>query len=78
MNAPSVTPMSTAHNAKVTFLVSVDEIDGGYSTSALEYGIHTQSESLDELRHNIREAVECHFDPRQALPRMQYAFGTPI
>ena len=42
--------MSTAHNAKVTFLVSVDEIDGGYSASPLEYGIHTQAESLDELR----------------------------
>ena len=78
MNGPFVTPMSTAHNAKVTFLVSVDEIDGGYSASALEYGIHTQAESLDELRHNIREAVECHFDPGQALPRIQYAFGTTI
>ena len=70
--------MTPTTGSQITFLVSVDEIDGGYSASALEYGIHTQAESLDELRHNIREAVECHFDPGQALPRIQYAFGTPI
>ena len=70
--------MSPNTEPEIIFEVSEDEIDGGYSASAVEYGIHTQAESLDELRHNIREAVECHFDPGQALPRIQYAFVTPI
>ena len=64
--------MSTAHNAKVTFIVSVDEIDGGYSASAVEYGIHTQAETLDDLGHNIKEAVDCYFDPGQETPTVQW------
>ena len=64
--------MSTAHNAKVTFIVSVDEIDGGYSASAVEYGIHTQAETLDDLRHNIKEAVDCYFDPGQEIPTVRW------
>ena len=68
--------MSTAHNAKVTFIVSVDEIDGGYSASALEYGIHTQAETLDDLRHNIKEAVDCYFDPGQEIPTVQCVLDT--
>ncbi|MCJ7530031.1 MAG: hypothetical protein MUO64_03230 [Anaerolineales bacterium] len=39
-----------------------DEIDGGYTASALGYGIHTEAETLEELRNNIREAVDCYFD----------------
>ena len=39
-----------------------DEIDGGYTASALGYGIHTEAETLEELRVNIREAVDCYFD----------------
>jgi predicted RNase H-like HicB family nuclease len=39
-----------------------DEIDGGYTASALGYGIHTEAEKLEELRNNIREAVDCYFD----------------
>ena len=47
---------------EIIFEISEDEIDGGYSASALGYGIHTQADSLDELRRNIKEAVECYFD----------------
>ena len=35
-----------------------DETDGGYSASALGYGIHTQGDSLDDTRlHFVREEV---------------------
>ena len=34
-------------------------MDGGYSASALGHGIHTEGESLEEFRHNVKEAVGC-------------------
>ena len=42
---------------------------------ALGYGIHTQGETIDELRRNVREAVECYFDAtmqRPALVRLHF------
>ncbi len=47
---------------EIIFEVREDEIDGGYTASALGYGIHTEADTLEELRNNVREAVECHFD----------------
>ena len=50
--------------------VSEDEIDGGYSASAIGYGIHTQGETIAEVRDNVREAVECYFDEPATRPHM--------
>ena len=52
--------------SRITFEVSEGEIDGGYSASALGYRINTQADTHDELRHNIREAVDCYFDEASA------------
>lgn len=54
--------MDPIYKSEIVFEVSKDEIDGGYSASAVGYGIHTQADALDELRRNIREAIDCHFD----------------
>lgn len=59
--------------SEIIFEVTEDEVDGGYSASALGFGIHTQGDSLDDLRRNIREAVDCYFDetmPRPTLIRL--------
>ena len=58
----------TASLSEITFEVSEDDIDGGYSASALGYGIHTEGETIDEVRSNVREAVECYFDEGEARP----------
>ncbi len=55
---------------EIIFEVSDDELDGGYSASALGFGIHTQGDTLDELRRNVREAVDCYFDDDTARPRL--------
>lgn len=55
---------------EIIFEVSEDELDGGYSASALGFGIHTQGDTLDELRRNVREAVDCYFDDDTARPRL--------
>jgi predicted RNase H-like HicB family nuclease len=45
--------------------VREDEADGGYTASALGYGIHTQGETLEELRSMVKDAVNCYFDEKQ-------------
>ena len=41
---------------EIIFEVTEDEVDGGYSASALGHGIHTQGDSVEEIRSNVREA----------------------
>lgn len=65
----------TSVKSEIIFEVSQDELDGGYSASAVGYGIHTQGETLEEVRANVRDAVECYFDEtmeRPALIRLHY------
>ena len=39
----------------------LEDMEGGYTASALGVGIHTQGETMDELKAMVREAVECYF-----------------
>ncbi len=55
---------------EIIFEITEDEVDGGYSASALGYGIHTQGDSLEEIRRNVKEAVECYFDSIMPRPKM--------
>ena len=55
---------------EIIFEVTEDELDGGYSASALGYGIHTQGESIDDVRRNVREAVDCYFDDTMTRPKL--------
>lgn len=45
-----------------------DKVDGGYVASAIGHGIHTQAETLEELRSNILDAVSCYFDDATEVP----------
>ncbi len=55
---------------EIIFEVREDEVDGGYTASCLGYGIHTQGETLDELRQMVRDAVRCYFDDPDAMPKL--------
>ena len=55
---------------EIIFEVTEDDVDGGYSASALGYGIHTQGNSLQEIRQNVQEAVDCYFDESMPRPRL--------
>ena len=55
---------------ELIFEVREDEIAGGYVASALGTGIHTQGENIEELRHNVKEAVACHFDRAKDAPKI--------
>lgn len=56
--------------SELIFEVHEEEIDGGYTARALGYSIFTQAETLEELRHNVREAVDCHFDESMPAPKI--------
>ena len=55
---------------EIIFEVTEDDVDGGYSASAPGFGIHTQGDSVDEIRHNVKEAVDCYFDESMARPEL--------
>ena len=60
--------------SELIFMVEED-VEGGYSASALGHSIHTQGETLEELKAMIREAVLCFFDEdadRPAVVRLHY------
>ena len=56
--------------SEIIFEVREDEVDGGYTASALGYGIHTQGETLEELRAMVRDAVGCYFDEATETPKI--------
>jgi predicted RNase H-like HicB family nuclease len=55
---------------EIIFEVTEDEADGGYSASGLGYGIHTEGESLEEIRRNVKEAADCYFDETMTRPKL--------
>jgi hypothetical protein len=46
---------------EIIFLVE-EAPEGGYTARALGLAIFTEADDLAELRRNVREATECHFD----------------
>ena len=54
--------------SEIIFEVNEDEIDGGYSANAPGYGIHTEGDTFEELRRNVKEAVKCYFDATMKRP----------
>ena len=56
--------------SEVIFEVREDDIDGGFTASALGYGIHTQADNIEELRKNVKEAVDCYFDETMEAPQI--------
>ena len=56
--------------SEIIFAVHEDEADGGYTASALGVGIHTQAATLEELRKNVKEAVNCYYDESMEAPKV--------
>lgn len=56
--------------SEIIFEVREDKVDGGYIASALGYGIHTQGDTLEELRAMVKDAVNCYFDESMDAPKI--------
>ena len=46
---------------EVIFEIREDETEGGFVATALGYDIFTEADSIEELRLNVRNAIQCHF-----------------
>jgi predicted RNase H-like HicB family nuclease len=49
-------------SSEIIFEVREDETDGGYTATALGFGIHTQGETMEDVRAMVKEAVACYFE----------------
>ena len=58
-----------AINSEIIFKITEAD-EGGYCASALGFGIHTQGETLEELRAMVRDAVSCYFDAPEQTPNI--------
>jgi len=60
--------------SEIIFEVREDEVEGGFTASALGVGIHTEADSVEQLRVNVREAVDSYFDETMEAPPRQLIF----
>jgi hypothetical protein len=47
--------------SEIVFLIE-DAVEGGLTARALGHSIFTEADNYDELRAQVRAAVQCHFD----------------
>ena len=59
---------------EIIFLIE-EAMEGGYNAKAIGESIFTQGDTLEEIKKNIKEAVECHFEEyrKPKLIRLNYA-----
>ena len=55
---------------EIIFEVTEDPIDRGFVASALGHGITTEADTLTDLRHMVRDAVQCHFHDAEQMPKI--------
>ena len=60
-------------NTEIIFIIE-ESPEGGYEARALGHSIFTDGDSLDDLKSNIIEAVNCHFESntKPKLIRLHY------
>lgn len=54
---------------KEVFFVVEEALEGGFTAKAPGESIFTEAETMEELRVNVKEAVECHFDAEK-MPKL--------
>lgn len=54
---------------ELIFLIEEDP-EGGYNAKALGQSIFAQGDTLEILKDNIKDALECHFDNKEDIPRI--------
>ena len=50
---------------EIIFVIE-ESVEGGFTARALGPSIFTEAETLDTLRQQVRDAVNCHFDEGNA------------
>lgn len=55
--------------SELIFLIEEDP-EGGYNARALGQSIFVQADTFDALKTNIKDALECHFDNKDDIPKI--------
>ena len=55
---------------EIIFEVLEQPMGQGFLATAIGVCIHTEADTLEELRANVREAVDCHFDESMEPPNI--------
>jgi predicted RNase H-like HicB family nuclease len=55
-------------NSEIIFVIE-EAVEGGYTARALGASIFTEGETLSEVKNNIREAINCHFEENE-MPKI--------
>jgi hypothetical protein len=53
---------------EIIFIVR-ESPEGGYEAQALGHSIYTEADTVEELRHLVQDAVQCHF-PDESRPKV--------
>jgi predicted RNase H-like HicB family nuclease len=56
-------------NSELIFLVEEDP-EGGYDAKALGQSIFVQGDTFEALKTNIKDALACHFDAPEDIPKI--------
>ena len=55
---------------KEMIFVIEEDVESGYNAYALGASIFTQGETITEVKENIRDAVSCHFERDEDIPKV--------
>jgi len=51
-------------------LVVEEDPDGGVTARALGHSIFTEAVTIDELKQSVLDALRCHYDSEEEIPRV--------
>ncbi len=54
---------------EIIFIVEED-IEGGFNAYGLGVSIFTQGETIQEVKENIKDAIRCHFEKEEIIPKI--------
>ena len=54
---------------EIIFLVE-DALEGGFTARAVGESIFTEADTMEQIKINIKEAVECHFEDNNKKPKL--------
>jgi predicted RNase H-like HicB family nuclease len=54
---------------EIVFQIDEDP-EGGFTARAVGASIFTEADTLEELKRNVRDAVQCHFDDPADRPKV--------
>ena len=55
---------------KEMIFVIEEDVESGYNAYALGASIFTQGETITEIKENIKDAVSCHFERDEDIPKV--------